>query len=387
MISAFLAANAVSDPSHELARRQLPALLQFFDGAPVVAAAQWPARREEIVALLTDQVFGRAPQIAPENVHFALTRRNANALGGAATLKQVAVTLGGPRGELTFELVLFTPNGRPQPAPVFLLACHRGPQNLDPSRAQKTEFWPVEDLIARGFGAAAFLTGTLDPDEDDNFQNGVHGAFDPTLQTGLKRADDAWGTIAAWAWGASRAMDYLQTDGDVDKTKVAIIGHSRGGKTALWAGATDPRFALVVSNCSGQTGAALGRGKTGETLAQINQKFPHWFATNYQKYNHQPDARFFDQHWLLAAIAPRLLYVVSAQDDSWADPRSEFLGALAASGAWELNGEIGLRPQEWPQTDQPMQTGKIGYHRRAGGHGLTAWDWARVMDFAHNQWL
>ena len=186
--------------------------------------------------------------------------------------------------------------------------------------------------------------------------------------------------------GASRALDYLEIDKNVDASRVAVIGHSRGGKAALWAGATDPRFALVSSNCSGSTGAALSRGKTGETITQINTQFPHWFSTKYKSFNNHPEALPLDQHWLLAAVAPRLLYVVSAHEDGWADPESEFLGAVAASPAYELLGQKGLVTSNLAQTDVPLTEGRIGYHRRTGKHGLTLWDWGRLMDFADAKW-
>ena len=369
-----------------VAARQIPELLRLSSGEVVEDAALWPKRRAEIVELFAANVYGRPPNIEAKDVQFTVVKRDPLVMNGAATLKQVRVTVRGPRGVLAFGLVLFTPNKRERPAPTFLLVSHHGPKNLDPTRREKTEFWPAEELIARGYGAAAFFAGEVDPDQDDDFQNGVHGVFDPVLKAGEQRAPDAWGTIAAWSWGASRALDYLETDPAVDVERVAVVGHSRGGKTALWAGASDPRFALVVSNCSGNTGAALSRGKGGETITQINTKFPHWFARNYKQYNDRPAALPLDQHWLLATIAPRLLYVVSAQEDGWADPQSEFLSAYAASPAYRLLGHKGLVAGDIAKTDVPLTEGKIGYHRRTGKHGLTLWDWTRLMDFADAKW-
>lgn len=383
------AAPKSPSPAQSLAARGLPELLRRADGQTVQNAAQWPARRAEIMEVFSREVYGRSPQIKPEDVRFEILERDPKALNGAATLKRVRISTRGPRGSLSFELVLFTPNARPQAqakAPTILLMSHRGKENLDPTRATKTEFWPVEELIARGYGAAAFWAGDVDVDADDNFQGGIHAIFDPILKDGEKRAPDAWGTIAAWSFGASRAMDYLQTDADVDKSKIGVIGHSRGGKTALWTGAQDTRFALTIANCSGNTGAALSRGKSGETIAEINDKFPHWLNAKYKQYNDRQNELPFDQHWLLATIAPRLLYVVSANDDNWADPRSEFLSALAAAPAWGLHGQKGLVTDDWAPTDVALQSGNVGYHRRSGGHGLTLVDWNHIMDFCDGKW-
>jgi hypothetical protein len=279
---------------------------------------------------------------------------------------------------LPINLVLFVPNKAPKPTPVFLLIDNRGPENLDPTRKQKSDFWPAEEAIRRGYAIAAFHNGDVDPDQHDGFKNGIHGLLDAT-----PRPPDAWGTIAAWAWGASRVMDYFETDPNLARDQVAVIGHSRGGKTALWAGAEDERFALVISNDSGCTGAALSRrrfpGK--EQVARINQGFPHWFCENYKGFNDREDALPVDQHMLLALIAPRAVAVGSAEDDLWADPRGEFLSLVHAAPVYRLLGQKTLETATMPPIGHPLHAGRTHYHIREGKHNLTLVDWQAYMDF------
>lgn len=360
----------------------LPELLTS-SGKPITTAQEWQRlRRPEMLELLRANVYGRAAVGRPEDLRWVVVESDATAMAGTATRKRVEIRFSGPGGAGCIRLLAFIPRAT-KPVPGFLLCCHRKPENIDPTRQKKMPFWPAEKLVARGYAAITFDVADCDPDKDDHFKNGVHGLFDPP---GLPRPADAWGTIAAWAWGASRVMDYLVTDPDLAADRIAVIGHSRGGKAALWAGAEDERFAMVISNDSGCSGAALARGMTGETLRKINTTFPHWFCTTYKTYIDRPEALPLDQHMLLALIAPRLLYVASASEDSNADPASEFRACVAASPAFTLLGSTGLAITTMPPVDQPSHAGDIGYHLRSGKHDLTLADWTWYLDFADAKW-
>ena len=365
------------------AELKLPDPLVTADGHPVASVREWKEqRRGEVLELFREHVYGRTPLGRPGHLHFDLLQSAPDAMDGQATLKRVRVSYAGPGGAGAINVVLFIPNVAAKPVPCFLLICNRPPSNIDPTRQEKSPFWPAEQIVARGYAAAAFHNADVDPDVHDGFTNGVHRMFDAPGQ----RRQDAWGTIAAWAWGASRVMDYLVSDTAIDASRVAVVGHSRGGKTALWAGAEDERFAMVVSNDSGCTGAALARGKQGERIRDINRAFPHWFCENYKKFNDREEALPVDQHMLAALAAPRLLYIASASEDNWADPRSEFLAAVHASPVYQLFGLPGVDSHEFPSPDAPIHGGQIAYHLRTGRHNLTEYDWNRFMDFADLHW-
>jgi hypothetical protein len=352
-------------------------------GGTVRSRNDWPARRAEIVELFREHVYGRSPG-RPERLRFDVVEENARALSGAATLKRIGVISTQDDRDHRFELTLFLPNARRDPAPVFLLLNNRPASNTDPTRQEKSGFWPVEDLIARGYGIAALQVSELAADDKDRFRDGVIRLFEGTASG--PRARDAWGALAAWAWGASRAMDYFATDARVDAAHVAVVGHSRGGKAALWAGAEDERFAMVVSNESGEGGAALSRREFGETVARITETFPHWFAQNYASYAGRVAALPVDQHMLVALSAPRAIYVASADEDLWSDPRGEFLAQVHASPVFALWGDPPIRIDQMPPLDQPLIVGRRGYHVRRGTHNLLPYDWARFADLADTVW-
>ena len=378
LVLLFAVLVAAALPAAEL---RLPDPLTTTNGTKVTSADVWlKTRRPEILELFRTHVYGRMPVGRPAGLKFETLESTKGLMDGTATRRQVKISYRGPGGEGAIKLLLFVPE-RAKPAPCFLLICNRDATNLDASRAIKSPFWPAEQIVARGYAAAAFLNADVAPDRDTGFTNGVHGIFDPR---GVKRPPDAWGTLAAWAWGASRVMDYLVTDPDIDAQRVAVIGHSRGGKTALWAGAEDERFAFVISNDSGCGGAGLARRRQpkAETIAAINRTFPYWFCENYKQYADREEALPVDQHLLAALIAPRLLYIASATADLWADPGGEFLCGVEASPVYRLFGLEGLKADRPPPPDSPLQTGAIGYHLRTGSHGLTEYDWKCYLDFA-----
>jgi hypothetical protein len=343
---------------------------------------EWRSRRAEVLQAFRDTVYGRSPG-KPERLEFKSLEENAGAMEGKATLTRVAIVSHQSGRTHQFELTLFVPNGREGAVPVFLFINNRAESNTDPTRKEKSGFWPAEQIVARGYGIAALQYGQLAPDNKDRYREGVIALFEGSDGP---RPAGAWGAIAAWAWGASRAMDYFETNRRVDATRVAIVGHSRGGKAALWAGAEDERFALVISNESGEGGAALSRRGFGETVARINTSFPHWFTDTYKTFNGREAELPIDQHMLLALSAPRALYVASADEDLWSDPRGEFLSLAASSPVFVLWGDEPIRATQMPPLDTPLIVGRRGYHIRRGGHNLTPYDWDRFADFADRQW-
>ena len=361
---------------------ELPELMRTAAGDPVATVQQWEAvRRPELLQTFTTNVFGVRSVERPASLAFEQAGTNRVMIGGRAIRKLIDIRYSGPGGSGCIRVNAFIPI-RATPAPGFLLICNRDPEaNIDPERVQKSPFWPVEEIVARGYAALAFYNGDVCPDRSTGFTVGVHAIFEPDPSA---RTEESWATISAWAWGASRVMDWIETEPLLDAAHIAVIGHSRGGKTALWTGASDTRFAFVISNDSGCTGAKLNHMDlpSSESIASITRSFPYWFCTRYNGFAGKEFEMPFDQHELLALIAPRLLAVGSASQDNWAGQRGEFASAVFASPAWELYGKRGMVGTNFPPAEVPMQEGHISYHLRSGGHNLVLYDWNRYLDFA-----
>ncbi len=368
---------------NEVPEYELPDPLERSDGTIISSVENWKLHRPGILEIFRKDMYGRRPGL-PDELTFNLVREDISAMDGAATLRIIEIHSAHEGRDHIFELIIFLPNQFEEPVPVFLLMNNRSPDNTDPTRQEKSGFWPAEEVIERGYGIAAIQNQDLAPDDHEKYREGIIRLFEGDAAMG-KRPPDAWKGIAAWGWGASRAMDYFETDNRIDCSRVAILGHSRGGKASLWAGAEDKRFALVISNNSGCGGAALSKRRYGETVENVNW-YTHWFADNFKRFNNREDKLHFDQHMLLALIAPRALYIASADMDLWADPRGEFLALANASPVFGLWSHPPIDPEDMPPLDEPLFSGPLGYHIRSGGHNLTRVDWHYFMDFADRIW-
>jgi hypothetical protein len=382
----------------------LPELMEFSNGLKVTNQLQWRERRKEIIDLFKKHVYGEVPD-AKLTTQTTILSCDKYALNGTATRKQLRISFHQNNRSCNMDVLIYLPNQRQGAVPLFMGLNFEGNHTIHPdsgillsekwiedgkqgviqhrateeSRAARAPRWALDTILRNGFGLATAYYGDLDPDFNDGFQNGIHSVFYRDDQN--RPHTSQWGSIAAWAWGLSRILDYCESDADIDDKRVAVLGHSRLGKAALWAGAVDERFRLVISNNSGCGGAALSRRKFGETLEAINNRFPHWFCENFKQYNDHEENLPIDQHMLLACIAPRPLYIASASEDLWADPRGEFLSAVYASPAYQLYGTSGLSLDMKIQIETPVMN-TIGYHIRQGVHEITNYDWDQFVNFA-----
>ena len=381
----------------------LPDVLQMNTGNKVVNTNQWERiQRPYIYQLFEEIQFGRYP-VKKLPFRFRVLEMNTTALEGLATRKQIRIYLKATDSSQYIDLLLYLPNSIKQRVPIFLGLNFFGNQAIqydhnifltqkwisprvkgsinnkamDSTRGIESSQWPIKEILSKGYAVATAYYGDLEPDFPEGWKTGIRA----TLQNDLQIKPEEWTAMGAWAYGLSRLVDYLETDVSIDAKKIALIGHSRLGKAALWAAASDQRFALVISNESGEGGATLSKRWYGETVKIITEKFPHWFMPRYKEYGENVEAMPIDGHMLLSLIAPRPLYVASAEGDTWSDPKGEYLSAKEANKVYELFDITGIDASEMPGLHHPV--GKtVRYHIRSGKHDVTLYDWQQYLQFA-----
>lgn len=381
----------------------LPDALKLSDGKPVRNAKTWFAkRRPEIEQLFLTQQYGRDPG-RPADETFEVTDGGTPALDGKAIRKQVTIWFSHDTAWPAIHLLIYLPAAAKKPVPMFFSINFGAVQNaVDDQGITQQDVWDpktntkvpapkgrgfgrlnVEPFLDAGIGVATFYYGDVDPDYLNGFWHGIRAHY---LKPGLPdRLPEDWGSIAAWAWGMSRVEDYFETDKSVDAERVAIHGVSRLGKTVMWAGAHDQRFAAVIASCSGEGGAALSRRNYGETIAHLTAptRYPYQFAANYAKYGGFPDTAPMDANLLVALIAPRPLLLQTGSTDKWSDPKGEFLAEVAAGPVYKLLGKDPLDTDVWPEAKQPILH-DLSYYMHDGGHGMVPSDWDIYVQFLKN---
>jgi hypothetical protein len=380
----------------------LPDPLVLNDGTKIRDRETWFAkRRPEILRSFEEHQFGKSPP-APKKVVFRTFDKGTPALGGKAIRKQTTIYFGADETSPSMDLLVYLPQqaANAKPAPLLLnLSFAANSNQVDDPGIKQGEVWSrdkqrvaastakpnrldISRFLDKGIGFATVYYGDIDPDFEGGIQQGVRRLF---TKAGAEadRGPDEWGSIAAWAWGVSRAIDYLETERAVDAKRIALVGISRLGKTALWAGAADTRIAMVIESCSGEGGASLSRRDYGETVKHLGVRFPYWFARNYLKHGDDPRTLPVDAHMLMALIAPRPLLLQTGDTDHWADPKGEFLAGVAATPVYALLGKQGLAG-DWPPAGKPILN-TLGYSMHAGGHGTIPSDWDLFAEFMQRQ--
>ena len=356
----------------------LPDLLVTGEGKIVRNVKIWEkCRRNELLDIFSSEMYGKVPE-RPEGLHFTLTAPDSIVYDGTALRRRVRIYLDSDEKH-SFDVLIHLPVRHNGKIPMFVGLNFAGNEE---TLGQNKRHWPFEMIVSEGFGVAEACHASIEPDGDE------FGKDEPSAQvrSWYKPAEE-WGAISAWAWGLSRIVDYLETCPEIDCSKVAVIGHSRLGKTALWASANDKRFALAISNCSGCCGAAISRRCYGETFSAIYSRFPYWFVPEFAKYQNNEETFPTDQHALIALSAPRPVYVASAALDYWADPEGEWMAAKEASCVYELYGLEGLSRDRMQPIGHTDDYGHIAYRIREGGHGLLSDDWCDYIKFAKRHFL
>jgi hypothetical protein len=383
----------------------LPDPLVTQAGKRIATARQWENQRPVLLKQFATQVYGVTPERRLAT-RYEVKSVDSSALGGTAIRKQISIIWTEYPNLPSLDILLYVPK-RVKRSPVFVGLNYMGNHSIstEPGIALSTRWlpnrpdgkvannrateaargvqlsrWPLELIISKGYGVATAYYGDLEPDHPEGWKTGIRSVLGPPTE----QKTDGWQAIGVWAWGMSRMLDYLETDGLVDAKRAIALGHSRHGKAALWAGAQDTRFAAVIANESGEGGAALSKRVFGETILRLNTSFPHWFCPQYRTYNNRPEALSFDQHQLLALIVPRPLYVASAQGDQWADPKGEFMSARQTDPVYKIYGKKGIGTDDWPPVHTPVGE-MVRYHIRTGEHDVKRYDWEQFLDFADQQ--
>lgn len=356
---------------------KIPELLRSISGEKIDDVSKWEQfRRPEIMNLFSQYVYGVRPVERPCDLRFETVKSVQDFDEKGILYEKIRICF----CDYFFDVHAYFPCDAAKKVPAFIYAMHEfEEQRCHLEQDVQCEYVDIREIIKRGYAVFIMPTSGLAPDWEHkaNYRQGVYPVFTPNAND---RKENSWASISAWSWGASRVLDYMETDCRIDAEKVTVAGHSRGGKTALWCGATDSRFFCAISNDSGCTGAAMHRTKDGEHIKDIN--ITDWFCDNYRKFNEHEEFLPVDQHMLLAAFAPRLVYVASSSRDDWADPEAERLSCRLAGEAYALYGKTGVvLPEEPVQTDCGYHEGNIGYHVKTGDHSITHFDWKLFLDF------
>ena len=387
--------NALVAQNDSLFPKNIPALLLSSNGTVIKTKKEWEKiRRPELEQLLENEIYGFVP-VGDVKISSKLVEQDDNALGGKAIRKQVKITFTNKENKsLSVALLIYLPKGLKK-FPTFLGYNFNGNETIYPDpmiqsspvlngnnkqSGRDSLNWPVATIINAGCGVATMYYWEVAPDKEE-FTTGIYPLFYQPNQ--VKPLPNEWGGLAAWAWGLSKAMDYLQSDKQVDAKRVIVLGHSRLGKAAVWAGAKDQRFAGVISSGSGAMGVSISKNKKGETLSAVIKRFPRWTAGNFKKYLNQDANLPFDQHMVVAMVAPRPIYISSASEDQWADPSHEYLSAYLTTEVYALYGYPKWSYQA-PKIQEPIR-GRVSQHIRDGKHDILPYDWNLFLSFAQRE--
>lgn len=378
----------------------LPDVLTLRNGKKVKDAETWTSRRRrEIVQLFEEQQFGKMPP-RPADMSFHVFDAGTEVLGGKAIRKQVTVYFTKDTSDHKMDLLIYLPAKSGKAAPLLLIINFSANSNaVDDPGVKQGQVWTregqrvpasqssafgkinIDSFVSQGIGIATVYYGDIEPDFKAGIKYGIRGVYLTAGET--EPAPNEWGAISAWAWGLSRAMDYFETDKQIDSKRIALQGTSRLAKTVLWAAAHDTRFKLVIASCSGEGGAAISRRNYGESINHMTDtsRYYYQFAPNRHNYSEDPGKSPVDAHMLVALMAPRPLLLQTGDTDYWSDPKGEFLAAVAAEPVYNLFGKKGPGTNVMPTAGDQTMLNTLGYYMHAGGHGTIPADWPVFISY------